>query len=603
MNKFSAFILLVFLALSVAGTLAQNNSRRAVTTNVQSDQIFYHTIERGQTVYSIATMYKVSVDDIYRLNPESRAGIKTGSVLKIPQESASSAASGDAESYTFHTIQAKETLYALSVRYKVTPADLMKANPGLSTASFTIGKTIRIPAVQLVTTPATVSQPVTKMTDYTIARQETMYSITRKFNVSSTELLQLNPQLKNGVKSGMTIRVPVRTDVAVAATEPVMQEREVNALLSEPRKSPRVDRIRVALLLPFMADEARMTDASARLVEYYEGMLMAVDSLKRMGCAIELSVYDTGNGPQKLKTILQEEALREAHLIIGAVQNDQIRMIADFAAEHQIKYVIPFTSRNDDVLSNASVFQVNTPHSYLFDIAAQAGSTLFANDNIIIVRTPDNEEKPEFIQAFTNELKGRGIAWKELTYVAETFAVDMEKVLDKGRRNVVLPTSASFTAVSNIKTPLRMLSEPRLEEIYTYQISLFGYPEWQTYTRDCLEDFYALNTYIYSYFFAYNLSPEVQSFYTSYKNWFSKSLINIFPKYGILGFDTGMFFFDAIRRYGTGFENNLDKIHYKSIQTGFHFERVNNWGGFINTNLFIVQYKADNTVTRIALTQ
>ena len=123
-------------------------------------------------------------------------------------------------------------------------------------------------------------------------------------------------------------------------------------------------------------------------------------------------------------------------------------------------------------------------------------------------------------------------------------------------------------------------------------------PEWQTYTRECLEDFYALNTYIYSNFYADNLSPEVHSFYSDYKNWYSKNLINTFPKYGILGFDTGMYFLGAINKYGSNFENNLDKIHYKSIQTGFDFHRVNNWGGFINTNLFIVHYKNDYTVTR-----
>ncbi len=602
MNKISAFILLVFLAFSAPGAMAQSNARRSVNTNVQSDQIFYHTIERGQTVYSIATMYQVSVDDIYRLNPESRAGIKAGAVLKIPQGDAASS-SGGSGTYTFHTIQAKETLYALSVRYKVSAADIMEANPGLTTATFTIGKTIRIPATRIETLPQTEKKTVTKMIDYTIARQETMYSITRKFNVSSTELIQLNPALKSGVKAGMTIRIPVKADEVVTTTPAVLLEREVNALLSEPRQSPLVERIRVALMLPFMADEARMSDASARLVEFYEGMLMAVDSLKNMGCTIDLWVYDTGNGPQKLKKVLQEDALRQVNLIIGGVQNDQIKLIADFAAEHDIKYVIPFTSRNDDVLSNASVFQVNTPHSYLYDAAAQAGGTLFANDNIVIVNTPDKEEKPEFIQAFKNELKNRGVTWKELTYVPETFAVDVEKALDKEKRNVVLPTSSSLAAVSNIKTPLRMLSEPRVEEIYTYRICLFGYPDWQTYTRDCLEDFYALNTYIYSCFFADNLSPEVQSFYASYKSWFNKTLINSYPKYGIVGFDTGMFFFDAIRRYGTGFENNLDKIHYKSIQNGLHFERVNNWGGFINTNLFIVQYKADNTITRIELTQ
>ena len=131
-----------------------------------------------------------------------------------------------------------------------------------------------------------------------------------------------------------------------------------------------------------------------------------------------------------------------------------------------------------------------------------------------------------------------------------------------------------------------------------FPISMFGYPEWQTYVRDALEDFYVLDTYIYSNFYADNLSERIHHFYNLYKTWYSKTLINTFPKYGILGFDTGMFFFQAIEKYGTNFEKNLDKIAYESLQTGFDFHRVNNWGGFINTNIFIVHYKKDFTVTR-----
>ena len=196
-------------------------------------------------------------------------------------------------------------------------------------------------------------------------------------------------------------------------------------------------------------------------------------------------------------------------------------------------------------------------------------------------------------------MQQRNIPFREIDYNGETFAQDIEAVMTRDKRNVVMPTSASLEAVNKIKTPLRMLSELKTEtDTVPYLINLFGYPEWQTYARDCLEDFYALDTYIYSNFYADNLSPEVHAFYGAYKHWYSKTLINTFPKYGILGFDTGMFFLGAIRAYGANFEENLGKIHYKSIQTGFDFHRVNNWGGFINTNLFIVHYKNDFTVTR-----
>ncbi|WP_297902023.1 LysM peptidoglycan-binding domain-containing protein [uncultured Parabacteroides sp.] len=598
MSKISIYALTLFLSLSSVTVYSQKNNKQVIFTNEQRSDIFYHTIERGQTVYAIATMYGVSVEDIYRLNPESKDGIRAGSTLRIPQKDSAIAPSGKADNYIYHTIQPKETLYSLSIKYSVPATDIIAANPGLSTSTFTIGKNIRIPPTRLETLPTTEKKIVQKEMEYTVQKKETMYRICRKFDISSVELLRLNPELKNGVKAGMVIKIPVTSEEVITQNMRQPEEREVNALLSTPKDIKKVNRIQVALLLPFMTNEATQSSATSRFVEYYEGLLLAVDSLRNMGTSIELSVYDTGNGTKKVKEILKEDALSNANLIIGAVQNDQIGLVADFAQKQNIKYVIPFTSKNDDVLSNANVYQVNTPHSYLYSKAAQAGCNLFSDYNIILVNIKDKEEKTEFIKVFKTEMQQRNIPFKEVTYKNDTFATDIEAAMVRDKRNVVLPTSASLDAVNKIKTPLRMLSELKEEEKEPYMINLFGYPEWQTYTRECLEDFYALNTYIYSNFYADNLSPEVHNFYFNYKNWYSKNLINTFPKYGILGFDTGMYFLSAIDKYGSNFEDNLDKIHYKSIQTGFDFHRVNNWGGFINTNLFIVHYKNDYTVTR-----
>ena len=436
----------------------------------------------------------------------------------------------------------------------------------------------------------------TKEIEYTVQKKETMYRICRKFNISSYELIKLNPKLKEGVKAGMTIKIPVQAEENMT-TEPattMLSERDVNALLSEPKSIERVNSVKVALLLPFMTNETIPSTETQRFIEYYEGLLLAVDSLKNTGCSIDLSVYDTGNGTKKLKEILKEDALKNANLIIGAVQNDQIGPVAEFAQKNNIKYVIPFTSKNDDVLSNAYVYQVNTPHSYLYAKAAQGGCDLFAEDNIILLNIRDGKDKTEFIKAYKAEMKQRQIPFTEINYNAETLTADVDTLLRTDKRNVIVPTSGTLEALNKIKSPLRMLAETKPE----CGLTLFGYPEWQTYTRDCLEDFYALNTYIYSNFYADNLSKEVADFYTKYKNWYSKNLINIFPKYGILGFDTGMFFIGAINKYGSNFENNLDKIHYQGVQTGFDFHRVNNWGGFINTNIFIVHYQSDFNVTR-----
>ncbi|MDH6535291.1 LysM peptidoglycan-binding domain-containing protein [Parabacteroides sp. 52] len=596
MNKFSLFFLLILLLCGSCYSLhSQENNPHITLTNAQGDDIFYHTIERGQTVYAIATMYGIGVEDIYRLNPESRAGIKAGKTLKIPQRDIAIAPIETEEpAYTYHTISPKENLYSLSIKYKVLQTDIIRANPGLSVSTFTIGKNIRIPATRIETLPTTEKKILTKEIEYTAERKETIYRISRKFNISSTELIKHNPQLKNGLKAGMVLKIPVQTEEIVTTDIHMLQE-EAHDLLAEPKEIEHVDRIKVALLLPFTTKNASRIP---HFVEYYEGMLMAVDSLRNAGKSFELFVFDTGDGMEKVDQILKKEELLQANLIIGAVQNEQIKPVADFAQKHRIKYIIPFTSQNDDVLSNASVFQVNTPHSYLYSNAAQAGCNLFQKDNIVLVHIKDNKEKKDFIQALQTEMEQRNISYKELTYNAETFASDIKERLDPEKRNIVIPSSSSLEALNYIRPHIRTLAEFSPEGETPYRINLFGYPDWQTYTAECLDDFYALNTYIYSNFYTDHLSAEVQDFYRKYKNWYSKNLINTFPKYGILGFDTAMFFFEALSKYGSNFENNLDKIDYKSLQTGFHFERVNNWGGFINTNVFIVQYKNDRTVCR-----
>jgi len=597
MKKIRVFILTFLLACLAFPHYAQiNNNPRVIITNGHSDDIFYHTIERGQTVYAIATMYGISADDIYRLNPGSKEGIRAGETLRIPQQDRAIQPIETDDNYTYHTIQAKETLYSLSIRYNIQGEDIIRANPGLSVETFQIGKTIRIPATRIETLPSTEKKTVRKEMDYTVERRETLYRISRKFNISSAELIQLNPQIKDGLKAGMVIKIPMETEETVTEQPvPVLSERDVNALLTEPKQIERIDRVQIALLLPFTTSDP---GASARFIEYYEGLLIAVDSLRNKGCSLELSVFDTGDGTNRIKEILNEDALNRANLIIGAQQPEQIKLIADFAKEKNIKYVVPFTSRNDDVLSNAYVFQVNTPHSYLYDKAAQAASKLFADDNIVLIYTPGLEEKTEYIQALKTEFGQKKISYKELTHQPLTFMTDIETVLDKEKRNIIILSSAKEEALNLVRPHLRTLSEVAAGDRLPYSISLYGYTDWQTYTHEMLDDFYALNTYIYSNFYANQLAPEVQNFYTLYKNWYSKNLINSFPKYGILGFDTAMFFFAALHKYGSNFENNLDKIHYKGLQTEFHFERVNNWGGFINTNIFIVQYRNDFTVTR-----
>lgn len=77
MRKIRIGILLFCLLLSVSSLSSQNT------------RYFYHTVTSGQGVYSIARMYNVSEQDIYKLNPGSERTIITGQQLRIPQKKTS----------------------------------------------------------------------------------------------------------------------------------------------------------------------------------------------------------------------------------------------------------------------------------------------------------------------------------------------------------------------------------------------------------------------------------------------------------------------------------------------------------------------------------
>lgn len=595
MNKFS-LLALTFLCCFLSLNLSAQESRFTIS-NDQDEYIFYHTIQRGETVYSIATMYGLKQDDIFQLNPGSRDGIRAGDKLRIPQPSG---AQRTGEHYTFHTIKRGENPFRLTQEYNVSIQDLMDANPGLTPETFYADMVIRIPPTRIESLPTTQVEEVTKYLDYTVQRQETRYSLCRKFNISSAELLKLNPKLEDGVKAGMVIRIPVKTEeVVTSAGAPVATESEVNAVFRKKEPNQIVQTINVALLLPFNAQDLVSAHPDrVKFVEYYEGFLLALDSIKQMGQAVDLITEDLGTGTQYLNYLLQSGRLRDRHLIIGGVENGQVEMLANYAKQNEIKYVVPF-SRNDVVLENEQVFQINTPLSYLNDNAAQMAGNLFTGCHVVFVNDNESVSQSSFIHALRKELDQKGITCSEITYLPETFQQMMAGALRPDQMNVIVPTVETPEIVQKIKKPLRYMAESNP----TMRITLFGYPQWQTYnTEEFLDDFFALNTFFYSHFYVNNLVPTVKNFYEKFNYWYGKNIQNqYFPRYALLGFDTGIYFLGVVMHLGVNFENDLHRIAYPSLQTGFNFERVNNWSGFINTNVFMVHYRRDYIVERIEM--
>lgn len=168
----------------------------------ENQSYFLHTIEKGQSLYSISSMYGVTQSDIVKLNPGSDEKIFVGRTLRIPRTAANT------QTETFHTIAQGETLYRLTVKYGVSAKAICDANPGLSAENFRIGQVIRIPSASeadVVTTEnvtevaiPTIQGPVqSRCRDmHKVKRKETVYSISREYGISEAELIAANPELQ-----------------------------------------------------------------------------------------------------------------------------------------------------------------------------------------------------------------------------------------------------------------------------------------------------------------------------------------------------------------------------------------------------------------------
>lgn len=615
------FIKRISLAFLLLGT-----SVTGMAQAPQLDNSFSHTVMRGQTLYSIASMYGISMDDIVGLNPGSDKQLKAGQTLRIPQQTKSVDGTVQRRLH-FHTIQPGETLYRITQKYQVSADIICKANPGLSAQNFRTGQVIVIPITEstvkptqpVATQPEAPAQKVEKQPAspcremHKVKRKETIFSISRQYGISEKELIDANPELKKGkLKRGKYLCIPHKK---VVEKKPQLELRipsnEELIAKSQP-VTKKLESIDAALVLPFQLDVAG--GQQALMVEYYEGFLLAVDSLKHEGVNINLHVFDTGERTASLDALLAKPELKQMDIIFGPGHAEHVKPISDFCQENGIRLVIPFTSKESEVFTNPHIYQINTPQSYLYAQVYKLFADQFAAYNIVFVEINDGKDKTDYIKGLKLELDTRGIGHKTIPMpeiVEETKGTGEDKeeiitvpgltnALDSTKHNIIIPTSGTNTALTQLLPLIQLVV--RTDEV-PYQVHLFGYPEWQKYYNDHLQAFYELDTYFYSSFYTNNLLPSSKAFHNKFRSLFNKEMHLTYPKYGMLGFDTGYYFLRGLSRYGSKLEENLPKYDIVPVQTGFHFERVNNWGGFINKKVFFVHMTSDHELIKMDFEQ
>lgn len=591
-----------------------------------------HNVKKSETVFSLCQKYKVTQKDILQANPGLSAILQTGSTVKIPVKKmvaeepvkveVARSAKVDTELY-YHKVAKKQTIFSIAKQYGLTANDLIRFNPEL-TNGLLIGQVLKIP-VKIATPPAEPISVQPTLNKYKVEKGETLFSLAARFGVEVTELKNANPSLfSRSLEAGEIILIPAKSEIKSTPSEaqnPVVPKVEDVIVSADcmPISVKNNQKYKAGLLLPFHLqgneqvnpaniDKALLmsriklntqaipaagdttvviglTNVDSKIVgflEFYEGVLLAIDSLQRIGMNIELDVFDASNH-QMINTLLQLEEFRDLNLIIGPVYPELQENVAAFAAKNRIPMISPLSPVGTFEERNSWYFKVNPTKEFQFEQSANYIGREFLDKNFILLQLGGNSNSGEAKLAQISSQKLAAQSGRNLyhEYNFQKLGVNSIKpILSETGENVFFIPTDSEAQVSVAVTNLTALAE-------NYNIVLMGTPTLTKLKSIQTENLHRIRLrYLSHYFIDYN-KPLVRRFVGQYRETFSAEP----TQFSHQGYDVAYYFLSALYRYGKDFRNCLPDYPMEMTQLYFDFRKVSPMGGFMNNGMFVTAYE------------
>ena len=587
-------LLFLFLLLWSCGQVLGQGT--AVTKSndivvIRGKSYYLHTVQPGQTLYSICKAYGANIDEVKSLNDKKDNALSLYEVLKVPY---TDPFVQQDDKFYYHKVLKGETFYSIARLYKIKPKRLLKFNEGYAqNQPLAVGAVVKLPLAEIdlsVLGEEEIEASVGKKQEIRPERPVRNESVKKVEEASVTDILQ-NALMQKNEK---TEQEPEKeTTTVIGATDKM----EIPDYISEV-VMPVDPFVKVALLLPFSAKDypvfvdtlvekmpVQISARSEQFISFYEGVLLAVDSLKNQGYKVNLKVFDTERGAEKMYTMVDEIDRFHPDLIIGPVYGSVYKALMDDLTNKNIPVIYPLSSRSEEFGVYPDFIQVN-PSMKALTVAMSDWLREEAEEaNLVCLNLTGNEVSHsdlEDIRLFKEYMHRIG---SMNFYDWNTSAVPLDGLrlqLLPDRENIIILPTTKEAEVSKILPVLSALTDG-------YRITVVGFPEWQAFTSVDHETYFKLNTKIFTYSYVDNTTEPAKRFALKYRKYFYTEPNNLAYK----AFDMSLYFIELAAKYR---DRTLDALEFYPRNgdfSRFYFQKMEGQAGKENQGFYIVNFGSD----------
>ncbi len=631
-----------------------------------------HLVVKGETIYGISRKYGVTEQELKAMNPGIEDGLREGQTLVIPKKTPATPSvpsepvvpqkleitheSSQDQPSGVYVVKKGETLFDIAKRFGIDIKHIKAVNPGLDNAP-RAGVSITIP--QMVNNE--------NYLIHEVEHSQRTKALLRLWKVEEESFRVLNPFVGSRVFSGQNVLIPIRPvnpddlphPVVIVPEKPTpeLPEEDIHEaqivfadcdVLAE--NSQRL--MHVALLIPlYLKDVDHIVvskDAAARsqksrpfsFIQYYEGFMMAVDSLtNHAGLRLDLTVIDVDENVNNAHAAVSKLQNKNIDLIIGPFFSKSFSVVEEYAKANSIVIVNPLSERDNVVKNNPNVVKLRPNQKSQM---AQLGNLIrrhYPDSKVTIFYKQDaNKESIDELERVLNlsintevgvsnadflnyvaqesrrremgerllqtvEVEGQVYATGDINNRLNDSVILQNRVdryiysdenldafrnqLSGVRDNVVVVYGTSIVFATQVLNYINKIGN-------RYPVTLIGLPDWAKFDNLIVENLMTLNAIYFDDHFIDHSTPSVNRFVSKFRNKYGCD-----PKdYAFEGYDVGLYFLTALMRYGNHFGDCLPNYHIPLLHTNYYFTKSNAEDGLENYFWSIYQY--DNELIKLA---